>query len=75
LGLDEVAEHPHNRERGLIIDMQATAQPAPAPRLSRTPGRALKSAGPRGANTREILGGMNYSKEEIEGFIESEIAE
>jgi len=75
LGLDEVNRHPHNRERGLIIDIEAAAQPAPAPRLSRTPGKAVKPAGPRGANTREILEMMGYSNEEIEGLIGSEIAE
>ena len=75
LGLDEVSQHPHNRERELIVDVEATAQPAPAPRLSRTPGKAVKPAGPRGSNTREILEGMEYSKEEIEKFLEREIAE
>ena len=31
LNLDEVAEHPHNKERGLIIDIDGVPQPAPAP--------------------------------------------
>ncbi|MBW1804183.1 MAG: CoA transferase, partial [Deltaproteobacteria bacterium] len=75
LGLDEVSEHPHNRERKLIIDIEAAAQPAPAPRLSRTPGEAVKPAGPRGANTREILEEMGYSKEEVEDLLGNEIAE
>ena len=75
LGLDEVRKHPHNRERGLIIDIEATAQPAPAPRLSRTPGKAVKPAGPRGSNTRDILEAMGYSKEDVEGIIGKGIAE
>ena len=75
MDLDEVRRHPHNLERGLIIDIEGVAQPAPAPRLSRTPGKAVKPAGPRGANTREILKGLGYSEEEAESLVMNEIAE
>jgi alpha-methylacyl-CoA racemase len=75
LELDEVSRHPHNRERGLIIDIESVAQPAPAPRLSRTPGKAEKPAGPRGANTRDILKDLGYSDKEASNLLDKEIAE
>lgn len=34
---DEVADHPHIRARGTIVEIDGIAQPAPAPRFSRTP--------------------------------------
>ena len=37
LGLDEVADDPHNRARGTFVEIDGVVQPAPAPRFSRTP--------------------------------------
>ncbi|WAM19694.1 CaiB/BaiF CoA transferase family protein [Rhodococcus sp. JS3073] len=39
LSFDEAAEDPHNAERGLYQRVGGVLQPAPAPRLSRTPAR------------------------------------
>lgn len=39
LSLSEAPEHPHNRARGTFVAHDGVTQPAPAPRLSRTPGR------------------------------------
>jgi alpha-methylacyl-CoA racemase len=75
LELNEVEAHPHNSERELLITIDGVTQPAPAPRLSRTPGRAVKAAGPRGSNTREILTGLGYSTEDVENLFEREIVE
>lgn len=75
LGIDEAADHPHNRERDLVISIDGVDQPAPAPRLSRTPGKALKAAGPRGSNTREVLTELGYSDDDVEGLIKEKIAE
>lgn len=36
LGLTELADHPHIKARGLIEEIDGLAQPAPAPRFSRT---------------------------------------
>jgi alpha-methylacyl-CoA racemase len=33
LELDEVGEHPHNKERGLLVSVDGFFRPAPAPRL------------------------------------------
>lgn len=40
LTFDEAAKHPHNLERELYQSIDGTLHPTPAPRLSRTPGRA-----------------------------------
>jgi alpha-methylacyl-CoA racemase len=37
LEMDEVADDPHNKERGTFIEIDGVVQPAPAPRFSRTP--------------------------------------
>ncbi len=39
LRIDEAPEHPHNRARGTFVTVDGHQQPAPAPRLGRTPGR------------------------------------
>jgi alpha-methylacyl-CoA racemase len=38
LEMGEVAQHPHNRERGTFVTRDGKIEPAPAPRFSRTPG-------------------------------------
>jgi alpha-methylacyl-CoA racemase len=43
LTLEEAPEHPHMRERGVYLRKDGIAQPAPAPRFSRTPGVARDS--------------------------------
>ena len=75
LNLDEVKKHPHNKEREIIIDLDGVSQPAPAPRLSRTPGKAHEAKGPRGANTKEILSELEYSESQIQLFFEAEVIE
>ncbi len=75
LELNEVDQHPHNREREIILTLDGVPQPAPAPRLSRTPGRATPAKGRRGANTGEILMDLGYPEEQIKGFFETQIVE
>ena len=75
LNLDEVNTHAHNRERELIIDVNGVSQPAPAPRLSRTPGKAQEAKGARGANTKEILSKLGYSDSKIQDFIKDDVIE
>jgi alpha-methylacyl-CoA racemase len=75
LNLDEVAKHPHNKEREIIIDLDGVPQPAPAPRLSRTPGKAHTAKGPRGANTEEILLDLGYSDSQVRAFFKAEVIE
>jgi len=55
LTMSEAAKHPHNVARQTFIEVDGVAQPAPAPRFSRT--EATVSHGPvvAGENTREVL--------------------
>lgn len=75
LEMNEVDEDPHNHERELLVGIDGMLQPAPAPRLSRTPGRILKAMGPRGSDTRDILKETGYSDEEIDRYLKSNIIE
>jgi alpha-methylacyl-CoA racemase len=75
LDLHEVGRHAHNRPRGLITILDGVDQPAPAPRLSRTPGEATKGGTPRGAETREILEQLGYGLGEVEQFYGKSIVE
>jgi alpha-methylacyl-CoA racemase len=75
LGLDEVHRSPHNKGRNLLMELDGVIQPAPAPRLSRTPGRADRPGRPRGAETRAILGEAGYTKREIEELLKKNVVE
>ena len=75
LDLGEVEQHPHNNHRDLLFEIDNILQPAPAPRLSRTPGRAEYHAKPRGAETSEVLKGLGYTAEEIGRFFETDAVE
>lgn len=69
LELNEVDDHIHNRERGLITELDGVNQPAPAPRLSRTPGSIGDPGTPRGSESREILRELGYEDQKIEAMI------
>jgi alpha-methylacyl-CoA racemase len=75
LELNEVDHHPHNRERGLLIDLDGIPQPAPAPRLSRTPGKAQRPGKAKGSESREVLEELGCSIDEIETLYGNNIVE
>jgi alpha-methylacyl-CoA racemase len=56
LSLEEAPRHPHNAARGIFVDVEGKQQPAPAPRLSRTPARPPSAGTHAGEHTDEILG-------------------
>lgn len=55
LSLSEAARHPHARARGAHIEVAGVLQPAPAPRLSRTPGHVRGAPPERGQGGGEAL--------------------
>ncbi len=69
LTLAEAPDDPHQRARGTYLD----GEPAPAPRFSRTPGKARPAPVP-GEHTREILAGCGLSRAEIDDLLRAGIA-
>ncbi len=75
LDMDEVDSHPHNEVRDLLIEVDGVSQPAPAPRLSRTPGSVQKPGTTRGSETREILEEVEYKGKQIEELFAKNVVE
>jgi len=71
LSMQEAQQHPHNVARQTFVDVGGVVQPAPAPRLSRTPGEVTRAPVHPGADTVEVLRRCGYSPDEIDGLIES----
>lgn len=55
LTLTEAAHHPHNRARGMFIDVGGVEQNAPAPRFSRTAADTPRPPRKTGADTAAVL--------------------
>ena len=65
LGLGEAPDHPHNRARSVFTEVGGVVHPAPAPRLSRTPG-AIAGPAPRpGQHTTSALSDWGLAPEDI----------
>lgn len=65
LRMTEAPSHPHNKDRGVFVDVDGFVQPAPAPRFSRTPaGDCTPSALP-GMHTDDVLKAYGFSSEYV----------
>ena len=65
LDMDEAPDHPHNQARGTFVTVDDVVQPAPAPRLSRTPA-AIQGPPPiPGADTEAVLLDWGFAKAEV----------
>lgn len=69
LRLSEAGDHPHLRERGVIVEHDGVAQPAPAPRFSRTQATLRLAPSRPGQHTREALNAWGVA--DVEALIES----
>ena len=71
LTFGEAREHPHNVARGTFVKAFGVVQPAPAPRLSRTPA-SIAGPPPRpGAHSREILAEWGLDASRIQALLDS----
>lgn len=68
LTLAEAQQHPHQVARASFAEGTPMPEPAPAPRLSRTPGRPGPSPRWQGADTDTVLAESGFSAEEIAGL-------
>jgi alpha-methylacyl-CoA racemase len=65
LGLSETSLHPHNVARGTFLTIDGVTQPAPAPRLGRTPAKVPGAVPALGSDTLAILARAGLSESEI----------
>jgi alpha-methylacyl-CoA racemase len=68
LSLAEVGDHEHIRARGVFESVHGAAQPAPAPRFSRTPTKIARAGVPSGSDTSAILERLGYTTTEIDAL-------
>lgn len=70
LSMKEAQSHPHNLAREAFVDIAGVQQPAPAPRLSRTPGTIQSPPPLLGEHTRERLASLGLTGDEIARLLE-----
>jgi alpha-methylacyl-CoA racemase len=71
LSMSEAIEHPHMRARGSFVMIEGHAQPAPAPRFSRTPPEVQRPSAHAGQNTDEGLARWGISEARIAALREA----
>lgn len=70
LGLHEAAGDEHLKARGVLLDLDGVLHPAPAPRMSRTPGAVQSLPGFAGEDTVEALLDWGCAQERISALLE-----
>ena len=65
LTLGEASQHPQMRARETLVELDGVVQPAPAPRLSRTPGEVSGPPTRPGQHTREALHDWGFGADEV----------
>lgn len=68
LSLTEAADHPHNKSRGLFVDVDGQRQPAPAPRFSRSVVREPSPGALCGEHTQEVLAELGIQSTRLNGL-------
>jgi alpha-methylacyl-CoA racemase len=71
LSFGEAREHPHNVARGTFVEAFGVVQPAPAPRLSRTPAAIAGPPPEGGEHSRQILTDWGFAAERVDALIGS----
>jgi alpha-methylacyl-CoA racemase len=65
----EAREHPHNVARGTIVEQFGVPQPAPAPRLSRTPAGIAGPPAVPGRESRDVLLSWGLAADRVEELV------
>jgi alpha-methylacyl-CoA racemase len=68
LTLEEAPRHAHNVHRSTFDEVEGVLQPAPAPRLGRTPGAIARPPAYAGQHTDEVLADWGFTAAEIESL-------
>jgi len=68
LSIREAPEHPHNRQRGVFVQVNGFAQPAAAPHFSRSKPAAPQPPPQSGAHTQDVLRDAGFSAAEIDAL-------
>jgi alpha-methylacyl-CoA racemase len=71
LTMGEAARHPHNVERSTFIELAGVAQPAPAPRFSRTVPEVTAPPAHPGQHSTDILRDWGFDATRVDGLIAS----
>jgi alpha-methylacyl-CoA racemase len=71
LTFTEARKHPHNVARGTFVEAFGVVQPAPAPRLSRTPATIAGPPPHAGAHTGQILAEWGFDAGRIDALLAS----
>jgi alpha-methylacyl-CoA racemase len=71
LSLAEAPAHPQNRARQAFVEIAGVVQPAPAPRLSRTPATVGGEPPTVGEHTRERLAAFGFTTQEINALVDA----
>jgi alpha-methylacyl-CoA racemase len=69
LTMAQATQHPHHRARTAFVELAGVRQPAPAPRLSRTPAQAKSEPPILGEHTEERLRALGLAETEIERLV------
>ncbi len=70
LSMDEAKRHPHNVARNAFVELGGVAQPAPAPRFSRTKPEVTTPPSQPGADTDAALRAWGFSEQELRALRE-----
>ncbi|MEU7818726.1 CaiB/BaiF CoA-transferase family protein [Pseudonocardia sp. NPDC049154] len=70
LGFAEAREHPHNVARGTFVEEFGVVQPAPAPRLGRTPAAITRPPAVPGRESREVLADWGLAPDRVDRLVE-----
>jgi alpha-methylacyl-CoA racemase len=71
LTLSETAKHAHSAHRGTIVEVDGIRQPAPAPRLSRTPGRLDRPPAQVGQDTVDVLCDWDIPPDRVQHLLDA----